>query len=113
MPDNRGERGKKNYWLYNKLREAGRKIEAGPEPLVVVSYRNKVYRVYVPGPGEYAVTIDVVKKAIGLGADTVSYAISWCTASEEAKLYGKNNGVRVIPHGALFGILLSPIASSA
>lgn len=93
-----------NSWLYNELRRAERKVEAGPEPVVVVSYRNKVFRVYVPGPEEYAVTIDVVKKAIGLGADTVSYA-SWCTASEEAKLYGKNNGVQVIPHGALFGML--------
>lgn len=93
-----------NHWLYNELVRIGRKVEDGPEPLVVVSYRNKVFKVYVPGPDEYAVTIDVVKKAMGLGADTVSYA-SWCTASEEAKLYGKNNGVRVIPHGALFGML--------
>ena len=94
-----------NHWLYNRLKATKRKVEEGCEPVVRVSYRNKQYLIYVPGPTEYVVSVDVVKKAIALGANTISYAKSWCEPSQEAKLYAKERGILLLPHAGLFAVL--------
>ena len=95
-----------NSWLYEQLRDKQwLEVDVVADELLRVRYGDRSYVIYVPDSDEYIITIDLVQRAVELGADTVSYAASWCFPSEEAVTWGKDHGVIVIPHGQLFGLL--------
>lgn len=94
-----------NKWLYNKIKGSNLRVGKDFEPLIQVHKDDKVFRIYSPSPDEYLVTVDLVQKVIDLGGNTISYASSWAKATREAKRYGEQNGVQVVKHGELFGIL--------
>ena len=80
-----------NYYLYRELSGTTRKLQPEWEPLVRVSYKNKEYRIYVPDADEYVVTVDVVKKALDIGANTISYAKAW-----RARTFGRGKNLRQV-----------------
>jgi hypothetical protein len=92
-----------NYWLYNKLKEIQHlDVDSNHSKLVTVKCYGIEHKIYTPSSAEYLITIDIVQKVIEMGGDTISYATAWCEASREAIIYGKQNGISVLPHGALF-----------
>jgi hypothetical protein len=97
-----------NRWLYEQLSgQPGVQLQQSFHPLIVAEKDDKKYRIYTPIPSEYIITVEVVQKAIELGANVISFPTSWCRASGEAIAYGKSHNVQVIPHGRLFEILAS------
>jgi hypothetical protein len=93
-----------NRWLFEQLTAAGRNVEPGYDPVMTVTYRNKVYRVYSPGNGAYVLGVDVVQTALDLGATHLAYA-KYCEPSEEALAYARHHGLEVVKYGALLGML--------
>jgi hypothetical protein len=95
-----------NFWLHNELKKkAHLRVDSNYEPLIEVQYGRRHFSIYTPNHEEYIITIDVVEMVKSMGGDTISFPSSWCRASGEAILYGKENGVRIIPHGKLFELL--------
>lgn len=91
-----------NRWLHAQLIQiAPNDVEAQCEPLIIARLQGKNYRIYVPSPHEYIVSIDVVDKVLDLGGNTISFARSWCRPSLEAQKYAQEKGLEIIPHGAL------------
>jgi hypothetical protein len=93
------------YWLRDKLAKESDAITDGGDPVLTIDHSSGTVRVYCPTSDEYAVDADVVEKALGLGANVIAYATTWCSATYEAKAYGKAKGVDVIPYAGLFGFL--------
>lgn len=92
-----------NKWLFHQLKGLDDiYIQPSYKPLIVVSKNGREYRIYTPTPDEYIISVDLVKKVIDLGGNTLSYADSWCRSSLAAKEYGKDNSVIVVSHGELF-----------
>ncbi len=95
-----------NSWLYDQLtKHSHLKVEDNYYKFIQVVHKNKTYKIYTPTPDEYLITVDIVQKVKKLGATTVSYPTSWCRPSAEALTYGKDIGISVIPHAALFNML--------
>lgn len=95
-----------NYWLFGELKIlVGVEVEQESDDMLVVNRGGEEYRVYVPDSAEYLVTVDIVDKAIELGANVLSYPASWCSASKESAIYGAKKGVKVMPHVAFFKML--------
>ena len=94
-----------NRWLHEQLRTlAPDQVQASYDPLVVATRKDRVYRIYVPTPAEYIVTIDVVDKVIEMGGNTISYASMWCKPSQEALGYGKEKKIEILPHAAVLSM---------
>lgn len=95
-----------NQWLHEQIQRLdGVKLSENYDPLVVVSKDSQRFRIYCPRPEEYIITIDVVQKVLELRGNTISYANSWCRPSHEAEIFAKENGVKILPHGATLAIL--------
>lgn len=94
-----------NKWLHEQLRDSDLKVSKTYDPLIRVDKDGETYRIYSPSPDEYLVTVDLVQEVIDLGGNTISYASKWAEATREAKRYAEENGVQVVKHGELFGIL--------
>lgn len=93
-----------NRWLYERLKGAGRNVGDRYDPVLTVTYRNKLYKVYSPGNGAYVLGVDVVQKALAEGATHLAYA-SYCEPSEEALAYAADHGLEVVKYGSLLGML--------
>lgn len=95
-----------NLWLYRQLVNIPNlSVDSEFHPLITVKKNGITYKIYTPNSDEYLIDVDVVQKAITLGANVISYPTSWCRATGEAISYGKVKKIQVIPHGRLFEIL--------
>jgi hypothetical protein len=92
------------YWLYQELRTSNAVVDGG-NPILTVEFGDRTERVYCPDSDEYRVTADVIQKAKGLGATIIAYSNTWCGVTYEAKQYGKQNGIEVMPFGSFFAYL--------
>jgi len=93
-----------NRWLFERVKAAGRDVNDEYDPIMTVTYRKKVYKVYSPGNGAYVLGVDVVQTALAAGATHLAYA-SYCEPSAEALAYAEDRGLTVVKFGSLLGSL--------
>jgi hypothetical protein len=91
-------------WLNEKLQAASGVTLSSHPVLLIVSFSNKIERIYCPMPSEYKITADVVEKSHGFGATIIAYG-SWCGPTIEGKLYAKAKGISIMPYAGLFAYM--------
>ena len=93
------------FWLSQQLTNTSDAVVDGDNPILAVTFSNRVEHVYCPESDEYRITADVVKKAKELGATIIAYSSTWCEATYEGKQYAKSLGVSVMAFAAFFAYL--------
>lgn len=93
------------YWLRSELASNSNADMDNGDPVLTINYEGGSVRIYSPDPHEYAVDADLVEKVVELGADIIAYSKTWCMVTLEAKAYGRDKGVDILPFAGLFAFL--------